>query len=87
MSYLFIFTILFIQIIHALAGSSSDSIPTQIHIALAGKDADGNANSMAISWHTITQTKTSTVKYGLSSGICFSCRRFHIQFYLNLFTF
>ena len=42
--------------------------PTQVHIALAGLDKDGNSNSMAVSWNTVNQTPSSTVKYGTTSG-------------------
>ncbi len=41
------------------------NMPRGIHIALAGNDAVGNSNRMAISWNTVNQTTTSTVKYGL----------------------
>eukprot|EP00043_Microstomoeca_roanoka_P020835 m.254205 g.254205 ORF g.254205 m.254205 type:complete len:458 (-) comp17801_c0_seq1:293-1666(-) len=49
-------------------GQSSDStMPEQIHIALAGKDASGNSNGMTISWQTQVKTATSAVKYGLNA--------------------
>lgn len=44
------------------------NIPSQIHVALAGSDSDGNSNKFAVSWNTVNQTPTSTVKYGTSSG-------------------
>jgi hypothetical protein len=39
--------------------------PQQIHIALAGKDENGNPNGMAVSWQTLNDTITSIVKYGV----------------------
>ncbi len=42
--------------------------PTQVHIALAGKDTEGNSNTMSISWNTKLKTDTSVVKYGLASN-------------------
>ena len=41
----------------------------QVHIALAGRDSDGNANTLTISWQTVKNTITSTVKYGTTSGV------------------
>lgn len=41
--------------------------PTQVHIALAGSDANGNSNGMAVSYHTTDATATTTVKYGTRS--------------------
>ena len=49
-------------------GSSDATEPEQIHIALAGRDAEGNSNGMAISWQTQVATNTSVVKYGLSKS-------------------
>lgn len=43
-------------------------IPSQVHIALAGKTADGDSNGMAVTWHTFEETKTSIVKFGTKSG-------------------
>jgi len=44
--------------------------PTQIHIALAGNDGTGVSNSMSVMWNSgTTQPKTSTVKYGTTSGV------------------
>jgi acid phosphatase type 7 len=47
----------------------SINVPTQIHIALAGKDENENSNGMAISWNTKSKTATSTVKFGTISGL------------------
>lgn len=42
--------------------------PSEVHIAFAGVTATGEPSTMAVSWHTVGQTATSTVKYGTSSG-------------------
>lgn len=42
--------------------------PTQVHIALAGADSNGNSNSMAVSWQTEENTATSVVYYGTQPG-------------------
>jgi hypothetical protein len=47
---------------------SSSALPTQVHIALAGSDENGNPNAMAVSWQTQENTVTSQVQYGLVSG-------------------
>lgn len=44
-------------------------VPSQVHIALAGKASNGDSNTMAISWHTQGATATSTVNYGTASGV------------------
>lgn len=44
-------------------------VPTQVHVAVAGSDAQGNSNGFAVSWNTKNQTTTSIVKYGTSSGV------------------
>lgn len=67
MNFLIVFLLLIINVFSVLSDNTKFN-PTQIHIALAGKDANGNSNSMAISWNTVLQTKSSTVKYGLNSG-------------------
>jgi len=46
----------------------AQDLPQQIHIALAGKDENGNPNGMTVSWQTIEDTITSTVKYGLDEN-------------------
>jgi acid phosphatase type 7 len=51
----------------AIVAAAGD-LPSQVHIALAGKSATGDSNSMAVSWNTKHQTLTSTVKYGTQSG-------------------
>jgi len=51
----------------ALAASttaSASTLPSQVHIALSGHEADG----MSIAWYTPSATTTSTVQYGRSSG-------------------
>jgi len=50
------------------SASFGEDLPTQVHIALAGGDAGGNSNGMAVSWNTVKQTPTTTVKYGLQAG-------------------
>lgn len=62
------FLISFTIFLSTLSGYLSTTLPSQIHIALAGSDIDGNPNSMAISWQTQENTATSQVKYGLVSG-------------------
>lgn len=44
-------------------------IPSQVHISLAGKNANGDATTMAVSWNTKANTPTSTVKYGTRSHV------------------
>ncbi|EGD74899.1 iron/zinc purple acid phosphatase-like protein [Salpingoeca rosetta] len=52
----------------ACSGLGSEATqPEQVHIALAGLDAKGNPNGMAVSWQTHTRTATSVVRYGLNS--------------------
>mmetsp|Transcript_11527 Transcript_11527/g.18813 ORF Transcript_11527/g.18813 Transcript_11527/m.18813 type:complete len:475 (+) Transcript_11527:44-1468(+) len=49
----------------SLQVSAGDStLPSQVHIALAGQSSQG----MAISWSTVVNTATSTVEYGTESG-------------------
>lgn len=45
-----------------------DWVPTQIHLALAGRDETGRSNGMSVMWNTKLKTDKSTVKYGLVSG-------------------
>lgn len=52
-----------------LSAALAADVPTQVHIALAGQDANGDSNSMAVSWNTKGATTTSTVKFGTSSGV------------------
>ena len=52
----------------AVMGVLADNMPSQVHIALAGVDKDGNPNGMAIGWQTANDTKTTVVKYGTTSG-------------------
>jgi hypothetical protein len=40
-----------------------------VHIALAGKDVDGNHNTMAVSWQTTRDTTGSEVHYGTTPGV------------------
>lgn len=58
-------SLLFVSLI---AGIFSADIPTQVHVALAGSDSDGNSNKFAVSWNTKGSTPTSVLKYGKSSG-------------------
>eukprot|EP01035_Chromulina_nebulosa_P020343 gene20343-26406_t len=60
--------ILFFVFLCSLSIVLSQTIPTQIHIALAGNDDNGNSNSIAVSWQTTNNTITSVVKYGLNSN-------------------
>lgn len=46
----------------------SQNIPSQVHIALAGKSKNGISNTMAISWSTINDTLHHLVKYGTEPG-------------------
>lgn len=43
----------------------SQNIPTQIHIALAGKNENNLSNLITVSWSTINNTNTHMVKYGV----------------------
>lgn len=45
-----------------------DFTPTQIHIALAGRNVDGVSDKMTVSWSTIKDTATSKLFYGTVSG-------------------
>lgn len=47
---------------------TASNVPSQVHIALAGRDNDGNSNKIAVSWSTVAQSSTSVVKYGTSKG-------------------
>ena len=38
--------------------SNTQNVPSQVHIALAGKNNNGMVNTMAISWSTINNTQT-----------------------------
>ena len=58
--------VLHVSLIAAVVMASD--LPSQVHIALAGKAANGDSNSMAVSWNTQHNTLTSTVKYGVKSG-------------------
>lgn len=50
--------------------SYAADIPTQVHIALAGRNADtGDSSTMAVSWNTVSRTLTSKVKYGTKPGV------------------
>ena len=62
---------LIILAIVALSASFSWAVdlPTQVHIALAGADSNGNSNKLAVSWNTVNQTTTSIVKYSTTSGV------------------
>ena len=62
--YTFVPLLLFLYLSHCI----SQNIPSQVHIALAGKNNNGIANTMAISWSTINDTNQHLVKYGTESG-------------------
>lgn len=49
--------------------SFASDAPTQVHVALAGSDSQGNSNTIAVSWNTQNQTATTVVKYGTQSGV------------------
>lgn len=59
----------FVLALVAVALTNAADVPTQIHIAFAGKDDQGNPNSMAVSWNTKSSTSTSMVKYGVQPGV------------------
>lgn len=59
---------LFIVLIAAV-DRVTDTAPTQVHIALAGLDANKNSDSMTISWSTVKNTATTTVRYGKRSTL------------------
>ena len=52
-----------------IAALDRDTAPSQIHIALAGADAKKNSDSMTISWSTVKNTATTTVRYGKKSNL------------------
>lgn len=43
-------------------------LPQQVHLALAGENAHGVSDGMAVSWLTQNKTSTSVVKYGTESS-------------------
>jgi hypothetical protein len=51
-----------------LCSGSGSNPPSQIHIALAGVDEDGNSNTMSVSWFTQQNPKSPSVKYGKISS-------------------
>jgi hypothetical protein len=77
---IFIFALCFISIVWA-----KSTIPSQVHIALAGNDVEGNADRMAISWFTESVTLTTTVKYGTASGTYSSSAKGTISTYYTTF--
>lgn len=60
-------TLIFFAIIAVIF--AAQDLPTQVHIAFAGKYSSGDASTIAVSWNTKKQTTTSTVKYGTQSGV------------------
>jgi hypothetical protein len=76
-----IFSLLLICCVHCIA----QNLPTQVHIALAGKNYYGLADTMAISWSTINDTQTHLVKYGISPGNYTSISNGHSQQYYKTF--
>jgi acid phosphatase type 7 len=65
---MFRFAVYFATISVTFGAPALPKKPTQVHIALAGTDSDGNSNSMAVSWQTQVDTTSSQVNYGLSPG-------------------
>ena len=59
---------LLVLVVLIVVAADRDTEPSQVHIALAGKNDYGDANTMTISWQTISKTTTSTVKYGVSAS-------------------
>ena len=81
--YIFICFFLFFQ--NVLVNGNTQNNPTQVHIALAGKNYYGLANTMAISWSTINDTQTHLIKYGISPGNYTSISNGHSQQYYETF--
>lgn len=61
-------SLLVLAVILAAVAAYSD-VPTQIHIALAGRASSGDADGMAVSWNTKHRTTSSTVRYGRRPGV------------------
>ena len=57
------------SIIVAVNSLPINNKPNQIHIALAGRDANGDPNGMAVSYHTNNATTATQVKYGITSKL------------------
>jgi hypothetical protein len=68
-----------------LVPSIAQNIPSQVHIALAGKNHYRLADTMSISWSTINDTQTHLVKYGTSSGNYASISNGYSQQYYETF--
>ncbi len=67
LNMLVFFALVSVVLFVASNGNPFDTKPSQVHIALAGVDANGNPNGMSISYHTNVATSSSSVKYGVSS--------------------
>ncbi len=62
--YGFVLSLLFFCCVPCIA----QNIPSQVHIALAGRNNDGLVDTMVISWATINDTQKHLVKYGIASN-------------------
>lgn len=60
--YNFIYLLVFV---FNLCLCNTQNLPSQVHIALAGKNKNGLVNTMSISWSTINNTQNHLVKYGI----------------------
>ena len=76
-----IFPLFFIYCVHCIAVN----IPTQVHIALAGKNYYGLVDKMSISWSTLNDTQTHLVRYGISPGNYTSISNGYSQQYYETF--
>ncbi len=63
--YGFVLSLLFVSGITCIAQTN---IPSQVHIALAGRNINGLVDTMSISWSTINDTQKHLVKYGIESN-------------------
>eukprot|EP00755_Sulcionema_specki_P000992 Sspe_Gene.116119::Locus_104784_Transcript_1_1_Confidence_1.000_Length_468::g.116119::m.116119 len=65
-----VFAVGVVVVVLQLAGhgaEAGESKPEQVHLALAGRDAEGNSNGMTFQWYTEKGTETR-VQYGTSEG-------------------
>lgn len=62
------YRVAFLLVAALLSDSALSAIdpPQQIHLAFAGRDANGHSNGMSVTWVTLHPTQTSVVRYGLS---------------------
>jgi len=63
------FCFIILNLLVAALAVDRDTSPSQIHIALAGVDENKNSNSMTISWSTVKNTVTTTVRYGKKNNL------------------